>query len=62
MQLQTQVSQPNLKLAKVVQQLSNIVPLFGRTINYVEVKIDEQLNRRALVYKCDKSWSLQRNY
>ena len=49
MQLSTQVRQPTLKPVAHVQQLFSIVPLLGRTLSYVKVKFNGELERRALI-------------
>ena len=49
MQLPTQVPQPVPKPIPHVQQLFSIVPLLGRTLSYVKVKFNGELERRALV-------------
>ena len=49
MQLPTQVPQSAPKPVTHVQQLFSIVPLLGRTLSYVKVKFNGELERRALV-------------
>ena len=49
MQLPTQVTQPVPKPIPHVQQLFSIFPLLGRTLSYVKVKFNGELDRRALV-------------
>ena len=49
MQLPTQVPQPTLKPVAHVQQLFSFVPLLGRTLSYVKVKFNAELDRRALI-------------
>ena len=48
-QLPTQVPQPVPKPVAHVQQLFSIVPLLGRTLSYVKVKFNGELERRALI-------------
>ena len=48
-QLPTQVPQPTLKPVAYVQQLFSIVPLLGRTLSYVKVKFNGELERRSLI-------------
>ena len=48
-QFPIQVPQPAPKPASHVQQLFSIVPLLGRTLSYVEVKFNGELDRSALV-------------
>ena len=48
-QLPTQLPQPVPKPVAHVQQLFSIVPLLGRTLSYVEVKFNGELERRALI-------------
>ena len=48
-QLPTQVPQPIPNPVAHVQQLFSIVPLLGRTLSYVKVKFNGQLERRALI-------------
>ena len=45
----TQVPQPTPKPVTHVQQLFSIVPLLGRTLFYVKVKFNGELERRALI-------------
>ena len=49
MKLQTQVPQSAPKPTPHVQQLFSIVPLLGRTLSYVKVKFNGELERRALI-------------
>ena len=44
-----QVPQPAPKPVTHVQQLFSIVPLLGRTLSYVKVKFNGELERRALI-------------
>ena len=48
-QLPTQIPQPTPKPVPYVQQLFSIVPLLGRTLSYVKVKFNGELDRRALI-------------
>ena len=45
----TKVPQPASKPVTHVQQLFSIVPLLGRTLSYVKVQFNEELDRRALI-------------
>ena len=49
MQLPTQVPQSAPKPTPHFQQLFSIVPHLGRTLSYVKVKFNGELERRALV-------------
>ena len=48
-QTSKQVPQPTLKPVAHVQQLFSIVPLLSRTLSYVKVKFNGELERRALI-------------
>ena len=48
-QFPTQVPQSAPKPVTHVQQLFSIVPLLGRTLSYVKVKFNGELERRALI-------------
>ena len=48
-QLPTQAPQPTPKPIPHFQQLFSIVPLLGRTLSYVKVKFNGELDRRALI-------------
>ena len=45
----SQVPQPAAKPVTHVQQLFSIVPRLGRTLSYVKVKFNEELDRRTLI-------------
>ena len=49
MQLPTQLPQPTPKPVPHVQQLFSIVPLLGRTLSYVKIKFNGELERRTLI-------------
>ena len=49
MQFPTQVPQPAPKPVTHVQQLFSIVQLLGRTLSYVKVKFNGELDGRALI-------------
>ena len=48
-QLPTKLPQSAPKPVTHVQQLFSIVPLLGRTLSYVKVKLNGELDRRALI-------------
>ena len=48
-QCSAQVSQPVPKRVAHVQQLFSIVPLLGRTLSYVKIKFNGELDGRALI-------------
>ena len=48
-QFPTQITQPVPKPVTHVQQLFSLVPLLGRTLSYVKFKVNEELDKSALI-------------